>query len=107
MSVPCPQDYSCTFTLTHPRTIVTHDLWWHGPWGIVVALVAILALAAIIGLTIYWIMETRRDTQLRQQQYRQIQDQQAHTLAMEEQRTMQADAAKGNPEMLKLIRQKI
>lgn len=108
MSAPiCPQDYSCTFTFTHPRVIVTHDVWWHGPWGISVAFVAIFAFAVVIGFTVYLILETRRKVQFRQQQYREIQDQRAHDLAIEEQHTMQADAAKGNLEMLKLIRQKI
>lgn len=108
MNAPiCPQDYSCTFTLVHPRIIVTHDVWWHGLWGIVVVFAGIFAFAVIIILTVYSILETRRKVQLRKQQYREVQDQRVHDLAMEEQRTMQADAAKGNPEMLKLIRQKI
>lgn len=105
MTLPtCPQDYTCTFTRLHPR-VVNHTL---GPWyqhtaGVIVAVIAILAVASVAAYAFNLHSEhTRRRDITRQQEI-----QRAHDLAIEEQRTMQADAAKGSPEMLKLIRQRI
>lgn len=97
----CPSDYSCTFTRIRPR-VVNHTL---GPWfqhtaGWIVAIVAILALASVLAYAAYKAAEIRA----MRERNRQRELERAHELAIEEQRTMQADAAKGNPEMLKLIR---
>jgi hypothetical protein len=79
MTPACPPHYTCTFSPKNPPHYWAH--WYDGPWGIVVALAAVAALTA----------EGERQRQ--------------HALAVEEQRTMQLDAAKGSPEMLKLVRQ--
>ena len=97
----CPQDYVCSFTPIHPR-IITHTIgpWWHGAGGLAVAIVAVLAIASVLAYLIYWIADSRRDNRERKDLERERQ----HKLAIEEQRTIQADLAKGNPEMLAEIR---
>ena len=96
----CPQDYSCQFTQIHPR-VVTHAIgpWWHGTWGVVTALVAIVAIACVLALVVYVIAQGIDDKRARKE--RELQRKQQ--LAVEEQRTMQLDAAKGNAEMLKVV----
>lgn len=104
----CPADYNCTFTLLHPR-VVEHQLgpWWHGPGGLAVAILAVIGIVIIaitIAIKVSDLFESRNK---RRQQYIETQEQRKHDLAMEEQRTMQAEQAKGDPEMLRLIRQRI
>jgi hypothetical protein len=104
MNPVCPPDYTCTFTRLHPR-VVNHTL---GPWyqhtaGWVVAVIAILALACVAAYAV----SLHHQIRYRRQIQREHDDQRKHDLAIEEQRTMQADAAKGDPEMLRLIRQRI
>lgn len=65
-----------------------------------VTLVAVLAIALVIGLMTYWWSESRAA----KAEYRERDRIRQHDLAVEEQRTMQVDACKGNPEMLKLVR---
>lgn len=103
--IVCPPYYSCTFTPQHVHYVVRSvGPWWHGGGGLAVTLVAILAMAA----TLIWIAtaianhareagrinRAAKDKQLERQ----------HELALEEQRTMQADMAKGDIEFLKLLR---
>ena len=100
----CPVDYTCTFTRVHPR-VVNHTL---GPWyqhtaGWIVAIIAVLAIACVAAYAFSLYHQISYQRQLA----RERDVQRKHELAMEEQRTMQADAAKGDPEMLRLIRQRI
>lgn len=104
-SIPwCPQDYNCTFTLVHPRVAVHHiGPWWNGLGGIVVVITAIVALALVLAISMNGITELRK----RRLDYNEKREIRAHELAIEEQRTYQAEQAKGNPEILKLIREKV
>lgn len=108
----CPLHYTCTFT-PQQRYVVTEKLgpWWHGGGGLAVGILIVIALAAIIIFTI-GVVEEYRDNrrteayneraQLAEQT--QKREERQHTLDIEEQRTMQIDAAKGNPEMLKIVK---
>lgn len=97
----CPQDYSCQFTQLHPRVVI-HAIgpWWHGMWGVIVAISAISAIGCLLAYLIYIVAEHVKDNRNRIDKEKQ----RKHQMAMEEQRTMQLDAAKGNPEMLKLVK---
>jgi hypothetical protein len=109
MTLPtCPQDYTCTFTRLHPR-VVNHTL---GPWyqhtaGWIVAVIAILAIASVLAWLISNMTALRAKREAARERELERQREREYTLAIEEQRTLQADAAKGDPEMLKLIRQRI
>jgi hypothetical protein len=99
MTPACPPHYTCTFSPKNPPHYWAH--WYDGPWGIVVALAAVAALTAVLVTVAYYVREHRAQV-LR---IREGERQRQHALAVEEQRTMQLDAAKGSPEMLKLVRQ--
>ena len=101
MSAPvCPPDYTCQFTLIHPHTIVrSTDPWWQLSAGWVVALIAVIVAGAVVAYASYLAHEARRDIRARSERERQRQ----HDLNLAEQRTMQVEQAKGNPEMLKII----
>jgi hypothetical protein len=65
--------------------------------------VAILALAALVAICCtcaYWWSQLRQS----KQQYRERERIRQHQLAIQEQQTIQVDAAKGNPEMLRMVR---
>jgi flagellar biosynthesis/type III secretory pathway M-ring protein FliF/YscJ len=106
----CPPGYTCTFTPNHPK-IPYDGPWWETTWGIVLAAGALIALVAIL-CTIAVMWRDARSVRLRAQADQRRYDQQErvrreereHALAIEEQRTMQLDAAKGDPEMLRLVR---
>lgn len=100
----CPQDYTCSFVQVHPRIIEhTHTVgpWWQHTAGWLVAIIAIIAIASVIAYSISLIQEGHKDRSKRNE--RQLE--QKHKLAIEEQKTMQIDMAKGDPEMLKMIRE--
>lgn len=94
----CPPGWNCTFKQPAEHFV---GPWYEGTWGIVMAGVAIVAIVAILCTIAYYIHATRVAKLDAAEKKRKEQ----HELAMEEQRTIQADAAKGNPEMLKLIRE--
>lgn len=102
MDLPqCPQDYTCTFTPVHPRTIYhTVGPWWQHTAGWIVLIVAILAVTFIT----VWVIEAYAASRraLRDKQDEQLE--RANKLAIEEQRTYQIDASKGNPELLKILK---
>lgn len=81
--------------------------WWHGPGGLVVAILAVIAITIAVITAIVVTKNYFDSRNLSRQQHIETQEQHEHDLAMEEQRTLQADAAKGNPDMLKLIRERI
>jgi hypothetical protein len=61
MSPTCPHGYECTFKPIAPHHV--YDPWWHGPWGVWVALFAIVVLAGVaIWLTVAVVdtLQTRR-----------------------------------------------
>ena len=103
MTLPtCPPDYACTFTPIHPR-IITH-VHVAGPWydqtlGIIA--LSIGGLAVIAGLVYLLAAVVDRHAQLvdRRDEAERRKLERAHDLAMSEQRTMQMDMAKGNPEI--------
>lgn len=99
MTPTCPMGYDCTFK---PRDLDPHYYahWWDGPAGIVVAIVALVALCVIVATVAYWWHELRS----KQMDRKAAQENRVNQLAIEEQRTMQLDAAKGDPEMLKIVR---
>lgn len=104
MTPTCPVDYTCTFTRLHPRTIYhTVGPWYQHTAGVIVAIIAILAIAIVAA----YAFDLRAQVKRKREEARQWELKRQHELAIEEQRTMQADAAKGDPEMLKLIRQRI
>lgn len=101
MAAPvCPPGYTCTF---NPPDLPGHvyDPWWTGPWGIVAGGACIVAFVICVWICAYYWNERRsaRQSWLERKEAR------ANDLAMQEQRTMQLDAAKGNPEMLKMVRE--
>lgn len=107
MSPTCPQDYSCTFTKVHPRVIYhTVGPWYQHTAGWIVAITAILVIGSLLAyIAVQWLdLRDRRESASQAERQRELE--RAHELAIEEQRTMQADMAKGDPEMLKLIRQR-
>ena len=99
MTPSCPPHYTCTFSPKNPPHYYLH--WWDGGWGIVVAILAVLALVAICCTCAYWWSEIRR----RKQEFSERERERQHGLAVEEQRTMQLDACKGNPELLAMVRE--
>lgn len=103
MAAWCPQDYSCTFTQIHPRVItVTHNIgpWWHTWMGFAVAATVVVAIAVVLIYVASLVAQRvkakhdREEAKLQRQAKKDL----------EEQRTMQMDAAKGNPEMLKIVK---
>lgn len=98
----CPPNYECVFRPKPPPHYWAH--WWDGPWGQWVTILAIIALAIVLGLTVvttYDHITDRRRDKAREREDERLRE---HELAIEQQRTMQLDAAQGNLEMLKLIR---
>lgn len=102
MNPPCPPDYSCSFTLLHPR-VITHTVgpWWHGGGGLAIAILLAIALPCVLAYVSYLVSESRKD--LRTKKDNELGRQ--AKLELEKQRTMQMDMAKGNPEMLKIVRE--
>lgn len=98
MTPVCPPHYTCTFSPNNPPHYWAH--WYDGGWGIVVTLVAISAIALIVSLMMYWWHESRSA----KQEYHERERIRQNKLAIEEQRTMQVDSCKGNPDMLQLVR---
>lgn len=112
MTPTCPPGYDCTFTPTPPPQPHYLGPWWETSWGIVVAGATLIALVAILcTMAVMWrdARSTRLNAEARQRELeRQEQarrEERDHALALEEQRTMQLDAAKGNPEMLRVVRE--
>jgi uncharacterized protein HemX len=101
MNPTCPTDYTCQFTLVKPR-VVYHTIgpWYNHTAGWIVAIVAIIALASVIA----YALQLRNDRQHAKANQAAQDKQREHELAIEEQRTMQIDSAKGNPEMLKIVK---
>jgi hypothetical protein len=101
----CPPDYTCSFTLVHPRTIVEHVGPWTHTWLLPALIVAVAAMVALAVSTVASpIMSEHRRRRLVAEESERRESERRHELALEEQRTMQMDAAKGNPETLKLMR---
>lgn len=100
MAPVCPPNYVCTFTPHHPQKHFVGP-WYEGTAGIVVSIISIIAITIIVICGIYYAYKAgaeRREQRVRDRE-RQFE------LAREEQRTMQLDAAKGDPEMLKMVRE--
>lgn len=98
----CPQDYNCTFTRISPRVIEHHiGPWWHGGGGIAVAIVAVIAICVVLCTAVYYTHQLIKDKRERHDYELSMKTK----IAVEEQKTFQAEQAKGNPEMLKLIRE--
>jgi hypothetical protein len=95
----CPPHYTCTFSPKNPPHYWTH--WYDGPWGIALAAAAIVALTIIVLTVVYYIKE-HRSAKL---DYQRRERERQNALAIEEQRTMQIDSAKGNVEMLRLVKE--
>lgn len=100
MTPTCPPNYDCTFLLDRPST----GPWWEGPWGITATILGILAVTLavtiLLGCLAWWWHERRVekfDREEREQARR-------HAQVIEEQRTLQMDAAQGNPELLEMVR---
>ena len=99
MTPTCPKGYTCEFD---PVVVEKHHLgpWWETGWGIVVGILVIVAVATVLITLAYYWLEARRE----KREERERAAERMHKLAIEEQRTMQIDSAKGDPEMLKLVR---
>lgn len=110
MSPTCPPGYDCTFRVKDTPHFYAH--WWDGPWGIVVAAATVACVAVVLVVVAYAIKDARA-ARHRSRDYREekamaaaeAREQRAHALAVEEQRTMQIDGAKGDPEMLRIVRE--
>jgi hypothetical protein len=104
----CPIDYNCTFQYVHPRVItVTHTLggWWKGVGGFVVGGIAVILLAAFLITATVMFFHYRKDRLEDQRAERERIAERRQQLALEEQHTMQFDAAKGDPDTLKQLRE--
>lgn len=99
MTPTCPPHYTCTFTPKNAPHYWVH--WWDGGWGIIVAILALIALVTICCACAYWWSEARR----RKQEYNERERERQNSLAVAEQQTVQIDAAKGDPEMLKMVQE--
>lgn len=110
MPPTCPTGYECTFVpkpVHHPFA----GPWWEGPWGTVAALTAIVAVCVVLCVVLLaikgayearqWRIKARLDNESAE---RANAANRAHELAIEEQRTMQLDACKGDKELLKMVR---
>jgi hypothetical protein len=96
----CPRGWACEFEQIPPPEERWIGPWYEGAWGIVATGVAIVAVVIIIWIIAYYWHEARDSKRAALERERE----RKHDLAIEEQRTLQADSAKGDPEMLKLIR---
>lgn len=103
MNPVCPPGYICRFVPVEKPYHYAH--WWDTQWGIFVAVIALFALVLIVYTIAYYVHEHRKTVMQNISRRDELRQQRAHDLAIEEQRTMQLDAAKGNPEMLKIVRQ--
>ena len=106
MSAPvCPPDYTCQFTIVHPRTVIEHvGPWWH-TWMLPALIVAVAAMIVLATTNIaIGIQRERHRRRIAQEQNQREEAERRHRLAMEEQKTMQMDTAKGDPETLKQMR---
>lgn len=96
----CPSNYNCTFTLVHPRNIY-HNLgpWWEHSAGWIVAIIGLLCLMTVLIVATVYIARWREDVRdrIEREQRRQ------HDLQAAEQKTLLADAAKGHPEIVKML----
>lgn len=107
MSDPtCPAHYLCTFT-PQQKFVVTHNIgaWWHGSGGLVVTILGIVAIAVAVIVLIVMTYDALGERADREQREHEKALERKHDLEMQEQRTMQIDAAKGNPEMLKIVKE--
>jgi uncharacterized membrane protein len=93
----CPKGYECVFT---PPDVPFQGPWWEGSWGIVVGILAVVALVIVLCTMLWWHHERASDKTRRKER----EAERKHALDVEQQRTMQLDAAQGNPEVLKLVR---
>ena len=107
----CPPGWTCTF---HPPKAPEHvfDPWWTGPWGIVAAGAALLAAVIVVWIVSYYLHEAARsrraaeeNAQRRREAITAERERRDHERFLEEQRTMQLDAANGNPEVLRIVRE--
>jgi uncharacterized membrane protein len=106
VSVPaCPPHYECTFTPVAPKHYWTH--WYDGPWGIVVSIVALVAVASIVITLAYYWKEARDAKRRAVMADRSAREQREQQRFVEEQRTMQLDACKGDKELFKLAQQSV
>ena len=96
----CPSGWDCEFTRTYAPQAFDGP-WWEGPWGIVVGILAVIALTIVLVTLAYYWHQLRES----QRQYNSVREERAHKLAIEEQRTMQVDSAKGNAEVLTLVKE--
>jgi len=96
----CPPGWTCKFIPPDPPPGPFH-VWWQGPWGIVIGAATIVAVVIAVWIVAYYYNERARA----RAQERERREQRQNQLAVEEQRTMQIDAAKGNPESLKIVRE--
>ena len=95
----CPPGYVCDFTpVAKPQPF--HP-WWEGPWPIVLTAAAIIAFVLAVWIVSYYWNERKA----KKQQMIEGREQREQARFIEEQRTMQLDSAKGNPEAIKIIRE--
>lgn len=103
MTPACPPGYQCQFDPVAPHHFYAH--WWDGPWGIVLAILVVAAAVAILcTIAVQWHEAANNKRIVQQKERDKIRDQE-HARALEEQRTMQIDACKGNAELLAMVRE--
>jgi hypothetical protein len=102
----CPQDYTCTFTPLHPRTVIEHIGPWSHTWMLPALIIAwTVTMAVLAAMLSKWLIEDRRVRRERAERIAAEEAERRHRLAIEEQRTLQMNEAKGDPETLKLMRE--
>jgi uncharacterized protein HemX len=94
----CPPEWVCEFSpVKDPGPQLP---WWEQSGGGVLVGVAIVGAIILLITLAYYVLEARKAKHNAQARIVEAKEKRL----VEEQRTMQADAAKGDPEMLKLIR---
>jgi hypothetical protein len=101
MTPTCPVNYRCVFTPAPPKQHLAH--WWDGSAGTWVAILALVAIVVIVVSVSYYIWQARTERLRLQQAERQRAAVDAQQRYLAEQRTLLADAAKGNPEVLQIL----
>jgi Tfp pilus assembly protein PilE len=79
--------------------------WWQGSGGAVIAVIVAILVVALLAYLISYFGTALRERAEAKRAATQAALDRANRLAIEEHHTMQLDAAQGNPEVLKLVKQ--
>lgn len=105
MTPTCPDNYTCTFTLVHPHVIShAYGPWYNSPGGIVAMAIVAVIVVGLVAWAVATVYQDRHEVRRQATLSVERRMERTHALALEEQRTMQGDEAKGNIEFLRELR---